>query len=92
MIMAQIEKKHIPKNEISRLYKPVTEALEEYFCNLEGEQPTDVYEMVIREVEIPLIKTVLKYVNGNQRKAATMLGVNRGTLRKKILEYCLDKD
>lgn len=81
---------HTEKSETSKLHKHVADALDEYFSNLDGEKPTNVYQMVIKEIEIPLIKTVLKHVNGNQRKAAIMLGVNRGTLRKKILEYQLD--
>ena len=86
--MTQIPEKH---SSPSQLHQHITEAIEKYFSNLDGEQPSNIYKMVIQEVEIPLFKTVLKYVNGNQRKAAIMLGLNRGTLRKKILEYRLDK-
>lgn len=75
------------KSENSKLHKHVSEAIEEYFRNLDGEKATNIYQMVMKEVEIPLINAVLKHVNGNQRKAALILGVNRGTLRKKILEY-----
>ena len=52
-----------------------------------GEQPlSDLYDMVLAEVERPLLAAVLEHTRGNQTKAANMLGLNRGTLRKKIKE------
>lgn len=76
----------------AKLQFHVENAIEEYFANLDGELPINIYQMVIREVEIPLINIVLKHANGNQRKAANLLGVSRTTLRKKILEYKLNKE
>ncbi len=64
-------------------------ALDAYFTNLNGDNPGHLYELVLREVEEPLFRAVLDYVDGNQSRAAEVLGMNRGTLRKKLREYQL---
>jgi Fis family transcriptional regulator len=63
------------------------EALQCYFETLNGHKPAHLYELVIREVEEPLFKVVMGHVHGNQSRAATILGINRGTLRKKLKEF-----
>ena len=63
----------------------VRRSLEKYFKDLDGEMPRSVYDMVIRNVERPLLETVLDRAEGNQTIAAEMLGINRNTLRKKML-------
>jgi Fis family transcriptional regulator len=65
------------------------EALNGYFSHLNGHKPGDLYELVLGEVEKPLFRTVLEYTNGNQSEAAEILGINRGTLRKKLRNYNL---
>lgn len=65
------------------------EALRDYFANLNGHRPGDLYQLVLGEVEKPLFKAVMSYTNGNQSEAATILGINRGTLRKKLKSYHL---
>lgn len=65
------------------------EALEGYFHKLNGHKPGDLYQLVIGEVEKPLFTAVLEYTNGNQSEAAEILGINRGTLRKKLKTYNL---
>ena len=65
------------------------EALDNYFANLNGSKPSELYSLVLREVEAPLFKSVMNYTKGNQSKAAEMLGINRGTLRKKLRIYGL---
>ena len=65
------------------------EALESYFATLKGHKPGQLYELVLREVEEPLFKAVLEYVAGNQSRAADVLGINRGTLRKKLRQFGL---
>ncbi len=65
------------------------EALRGYFASLNGHQPAALYELVMREVEKPLFKTVMEYSDGNQSQAAEILGINRGTLRKKLKTYKL---
>ncbi|MBT8765490.1 DNA-binding transcriptional regulator Fis [Pseudomonas boanensis] len=67
----------------------VEKALHNYFAHLEGAAVTDVYNLVLSEVEAPLLETVMNYVKGNQTKASEMLGLNRGTLRKKLKQYDL---
>jgi Fis family transcriptional regulator, factor for inversion stimulation protein len=64
-------------------------ALSAYFEKLNGHRPARLYELVLREVEEPLFRAVLTYADGNQSRAATILGINRGTLRKKLKEYGL---
>ena len=64
-------------------------ALRNYFEHLDGQDVTDVYNMVLAEVEAPLLETVMNYVKGNQTKASELLGLNRGTLRKKLKQYGL---
>ena len=66
------------------------EALDSYFATLNGHKPGHLYDLVIREVEEPLFKAALDYAAGNQSRAADILGINRGTLRKKLKTYGLD--
>jgi Fis family transcriptional regulator len=65
------------------------EALRVYFTQLNGHKPGDLYDLVLGEVERPLFTAVLRYTNGNQSEAADILGINRGTLRKKLKSYKL---
>ena len=62
----------------------VRKSLERYFKDLDGECPRTVYEMVLKNVEKPMIEVVLDRAEGNQTVAAKWLGINRNTLRKKI--------
>lgn len=65
--------------------------LENYFKDMDGHQPGDLYQMVLSEVEQPLLQAVIVYTRGNQSKAAEILGMNRSTLHKKLIQYGLDK-
>jgi Fis family transcriptional regulator len=74
----------------SKLLSNLTdECLSSYFANLNGHKPGDLYQLVLGEVEKPLFRSVLTYTNGNQSEAAEILGINRGTLRKKLKDYKL---
>jgi Fis family transcriptional regulator len=64
-------------------------ALKQYFADLNGCKTGCLYDMVMREVEQPLLKTVLEYTRGNQTQAAKILGLNRSTLRKKLRNHGL---
>jgi Fis family transcriptional regulator, factor for inversion stimulation protein len=64
-------------------------ALSDYLASLNGHRPARLYDMVLREVEEPLFRTVLDYASGNQSQAAVILGITRGTLRKKLREFGL---
>ena len=64
-------------------------ALNDYFASLNGHRPAALYNLVLREVEEPLLKAALDYAEGNQVRAASILGINRGTLRKKLRQFGL---
>jgi Fis family transcriptional regulator len=68
----------------SEIAECVRKSLEKYFKDLDGERPRTVYEMVLKNVEKPMIEVVLDRAEGNQTVAAKWLGINRNTLRKKI--------
>ena len=68
----------------SEIAECVRKALEKYFKDLDGERPRTVYDMVLKNVEKPMIEVVLDHAEGNQTVAARWLGINRNTLRKKI--------
>lgn len=63
--------------------------LRQYFADLEGEVPCAVYDMVLQQVELPLLRCVMDICEQNQTRAAQMLGLNRNTLRKKLTQYQL---
>lgn len=67
----------------------VEQAMENYFRHLDGQMVTDVYDMVLSEIEAPMLEVVMKYTRHNQTRAAQLLGLNRGTLRKKLKRYGL---
>ncbi|MBT4204642.1 MAG: Fis family transcriptional regulator [Proteobacteria bacterium] len=67
----------------------ITKALDQYFKDLNGETPVDLYEMVLVEVEKPLLEIVLRESKGNLSLAAKTLGINRGTLRTRLQKYGL---
>ncbi|WP_251310454.1 DNA-binding transcriptional regulator Fis [Halomonas sp. NCCP-2165] len=71
------------------LREAVDLAMRRYFAHLDGESVTGLYAMVIDEVEAPLLAAVMEHVNGNQTRAAELLGLNRGTLRKKLKQHAL---
>ena len=68
----------------------VKQSMERYFHDLNGEKTSGVYDMVISEVEKPLLEIVMRHVKSNQCKAAEILGINRNTLRKKLKRYKLN--
>ena len=69
----------------------VRESLEQYFKDLRGAEPHSMHDMLIQTVEKPLLDVVMKQADGNQSKAAEWLGINRNTLRRKLLEHKLTK-
>ena len=66
------------------LREMVKNSIEQYFENLGGHETINLYELVLKEVEVPLLTVVLEQTKNNQSKAAKILGLNRGTLRKKL--------
>ena len=67
----------------------VRDALDTFFEHLDGQSTTGLYDMVMTEVEAPLLNAVMKHTQYNQTQAAEILGLNRGTLRKKLKQYQL---
>ncbi|MCZ6854483.1 MAG: DNA-binding transcriptional regulator Fis [Gammaproteobacteria bacterium] len=71
------------------LANSVEKELEHYFKQLDGAKTCDLYELVLAEVERPLLCAVMNHVDQNQTRAADLLGLSRGTLRKKLKTYGL---
>ena len=69
----------------------VRDSLEGYFKDLRGVEPNGMYDMIMTVVERPLLEVVLQHADGNQSKAAEWLGINRNTLRRKLLDHKLIK-
>ena len=67
-------------------------AVRTYLDELDGQLGSDVYQMVLAEVEAPLLEEIMRYTRNNQTKASQMLGLNRGTLRKKLKQYGMLKE
>lgn len=78
------------KKNKNTLEKSVASALIQYLDDLDGETPCNLYDKVISEIERPLLSTVMSHCENNQSKAASCLGINRGTLRKKLKQHQLD--
>jgi Fis family transcriptional regulator len=90
-IMATEDREDGPAKERRKqpLYAAVQNALQIYCRDLNGEEPHEVYDMVLEQVEAPLLEIIMDYAGGNQTKAARYLGLNRGTLRKKLKQHGL---
>ena len=69
----------------------VRDNLEAYFKDLRGVEPNNLHELIMNVVERPLLDVVMKHADGNQSKAAEWLGINRNTLRRKLVEHKLIK-
>jgi Fis family transcriptional regulator len=80
-----------PVNGSGSLGENVKEIIEKYFKDMDGHEPTNLHELVMSQVEKPLIETVIDNSRGNISHAAQLLGLNRGTLRNRMQKYGLDK-
>jgi Fis family transcriptional regulator len=67
----------------------VRDSLEQYFKDLRGAEPHSLHDMILAAAEKPLLEVVMKHAEGNQSKAAEWLGVNRNTLRRKLVDHKL---
>ena len=87
------ETQDTPKPFLERRKQPLRSAthtaLQNYFADLDGHNPGNLYDMMIGEVEQALFASVMEHTRGNQSKAAEILGINRSTLRKKLRAYGL---
>ena len=79
----------ISENPSRPLRECVADAMARYFAQLDGHPTGELYRLVLAEVEEPLFRAVMEYTSGNQSKASELLGINRGTLRKKLKIYGL---
>ncbi|OGT38657.1 MAG: hypothetical protein A3F12_05975 [Gammaproteobacteria bacterium RIFCSPHIGHO2_12_FULL_38_14] len=71
------------------LHDSVRQALENYLSQLKDQTPNNLYDLILGEVEAPLMEAVMEYTKHNQSRAAIILGLSRGTLRKKLKQYGL---
>ncbi|GAA6141514.1 helix-turn-helix domain-containing protein [Hydrogenophaga sp. 5NK40-0174] len=71
------------------VYACVRTSLERYFNDLDGTEPANLHEMLVKAVERPLLEVVMEQTHNNQSRAAQWLGLNRNTLRKKLVEHKL---
>jgi Fis family transcriptional regulator len=69
----------------------IRNSLEGYLKDMKGEEPHHLHDMIVRAAEKPLLEVVMKHADENQSRAAQWLGLNRNTLRKKLLEHKLLK-
>lgn len=76
-----------PIQQPSTLRRDVERALQQYFENVGDDSVSNLYQLVLNEVEAPLLEAVLRHSGSNQSKASIMLGLNRGTLRKKLKQH-----
>ena len=74
----------------NELASTVRKVMRQYFKDLDGEKCTGIYEMVVCAVERPMLEVVMFQAQGNQTRAAELLGLNRNTLRKKLQQHGLD--
>lgn len=81
-----------PPSDSILISEAVQQALENYFAQMNGHKVDRLYDLVINEVERPLLECVMYHCGGNQSKAASILGINRGTLRKKLKHYDVTSD
>lgn len=77
------------KQQTANIAQCIEQNLNQYFKDLDGTEPCGVYDMVLHQVEKPMLECVMAQCGGNQSKAAAMLGLNRNTLRKKLLQHGL---
>jgi len=69
------------------LHDSVRQALENFLVQLKDQSPANLHELILAEIEVPLLETVMEYTRNNQSRAAILLGLSRGTLRKKLKKY-----
>ena len=80
-------KRTVRMNGGNDICRSVEKSLDDYFQRLDGEQPHNIYDMVIGNVERSLLSLIMHRTGGNQTHAADMLGLNRNTLRSKLSKY-----
>ena len=74
----------------NKLSDDIDSILDQYFKDLDGQNPGNLYDLILTTVEKPLLLYIMNYAEGNQSKAAEILGLNRNTLRKKLKQHKID--
>jgi Fis family transcriptional regulator len=88
MEFTMVEKMAISENlDSTTLRQAVKDTLRNYFTNIGGEQPIDFYCILLEEIERPLLEVLINHTHYNQVRMANILGISRGTLRKKLKQY-----
>jgi len=82
-------KSNLTNNDVC-LNKFVRDVVKQYLDDMGSTPPDNLYQVILSEVERPLIQTVLEYAAGNQSRAANILGITRATLRNRIQRYQID--
>ena len=87
--MVQKDKKNKTGKNINKQFLSIEteKAIKKYLNSLNGYNPANIYQLVLGEIEKPMLKTILEFSEGNQSNAADILGISRGTLRKKLKHY-----
>ncbi|MCH8262068.1 MAG: hypothetical protein IIA77_03315 [Proteobacteria bacterium] len=93
--MAKLGIKKVPQKKrkerrTESIHQCVESALNLYFEDMDGHDPSDLYELIISQTEEPMLEIVLKQTQGNITRSAEILGINRATLRKKLKKYALE--
>ena len=91
--MSRLQPKHRTRSDSgndNELSSTVRKVMRQYFKDLDGEDCTGIYNMVVNAVEKPMLEVVMLQAQGNQTRAAELLGMNRNTLRKKLQQHGLD--
>lgn len=88
MEFTMVEKMAISENlDSTTLRQAVKDTLRNYFTNIGSEQPVDFYCILLEEIERPLLEVLINHTHYNQVRMANILGISRGTLRKKLKQY-----
>lgn len=74
-------------NVTNQLASSVRRAIKAYFATLDGTNAHNIYQLVLSEIERPLLEIVMEHADNNQSKAAQWLGISRNTLRKLLSKY-----
>lgn len=82
-----VSTQHIEENKVISLQERIQQIVAGFFAMLTDDSPRNLYDIALAELELPLLTEVMKRTKGNQSKAAVLLGVSRGTLRKKLKIY-----
>jgi Fis family transcriptional regulator len=91
--MSRLQPKHRSRADSAgdnELSSTVRKVMRQYFKDLDGEKCTGIYDMVVAAVEKPMLEVVMFQAQGNQTRAAQLLGLNRNTLRKKLQQHGID--